>query len=86
MDADQKLAGAVLRLAFRDSKRPHVNNQAQYFLLQNEARHFLLQDEEIFPFWCHMAGLDPDTVRQRARKIVEGNQKFEERLPWRYVI
>ena len=75
MDADRKLATAVLSLAFQDIKRPKINNKAEYFLLQDEARHFLLQDEEIFPFWCYMAGLDPDTIRQRARKVVD-------RLSW----
>ena len=60
-DAHGRLARSLLRLAFRDAQQGDTDEQ-------KEARWFLLQDQEIFSFWCHTAGVDPNYLRGKAKE------------------
>lgn len=41
------------------------------------ANHFLLVDAAVFPFWCEVAGLEPEEVRTRLVKRLKNRRTYE---------
>lgn len=52
----KRLAEAVLIQAIKDATRHHGSLQAN---------HFLLSDKDMFEFWCDLAELAPEVVREK---------------------
>ena len=58
----QRLAVAVLRQAIEDARGKTPN------ALRCRARHFL-RDRHLLSFWCAVAGIDPDLVRDALKDM-----------------
>lgn len=59
----QRLARAVLRQAIEDARGMRTPNA-----LQCRARHFL-RDRHLLGFWCAIAGIDRDLVRDALKDV-----------------
>jgi hypothetical protein len=56
-DPFRRLAAAVISQAIQDA----TNQMGRQ---RKSATTWLLQDEDGFPFWCNVLGMDPDQTRQ----------------------
>jgi len=56
-DPFSRLAAAVIAQAVEDATN-QMGSQRKF------ATTWLLQDEDGFPFWCNVLGMDPDQTRQ----------------------
>jgi hypothetical protein len=63
--AHQELAGAVIHRALLDINNPRLSEAAR-----ESARRFVTGSPECVE-WCAVAGLDPELVIERARRILE---------------
>ena len=60
--AEMKLWSAVIANTIREWIHGSVR-------LQREAEEFLLRDEDDFPTVCYSAGMNPETLRDRLKKL-----------------
>jgi hypothetical protein len=62
-DPFKRLAAAVISQAVQDA----VNRMGSG---KKSATTWLLQDEDGFPFWCNVLGMDPDQTRQELSNLL----------------
>ncbi len=77
-DPFSRLAAAVISLAVQDATSGLGSKQ-------KSAITWLLQDDEGFPFWCNVMGIDPDQIRQELSNLLvsqteRGNGDFQSLL------
>jgi hypothetical protein len=68
----KRLAAAVISQAVRDATHKVGSDK-------KSATTWLLQDDNGFPFWCNVLGMDPDQTRQELSDLL-GSQKSNDRL------
>jgi hypothetical protein len=66
-DAAIRLWSTVISQALHDASCPHESDEARQD--RDEAREWLLGDGHDFRLVAHLAGLDPDAVREAAVKM-----------------
>ncbi len=60
------LAGAVLERALLDAKGDNVKRHKtkdQVDRERKQAKRFLFHNNDMFPFWCHVVGVNPEYIR-----------------------
>ena len=62
-DPFKRLAAAVISQAVEDAT-------SQVGSKKKSAMAWLLQDDDGFPFWCNVLGLDPDQTRQELSNLL----------------
>ncbi len=62
-DPFSRLAAAVISLAVQDATGGFGSKQ-------KSAITWLVQDDEGFPFWCNVLGVDPDQTRQELSNLL----------------
>ena len=62
-DPFSRLAAAVISQAVHDATNELGSKK-------KSATTWLLQDEDGFPFWCNVLGMDPDQTRQELSKLL----------------
>jgi hypothetical protein len=71
LSPEQRLAGAVLAQAVADSRNRSYDER------RRRGASAFLQGADLMAFWCSVAGLDPDVVRQKARRLHVGHAPAE---------
>lgn len=81
---DKQLWAAVIGTAIEDATSLRTNTRAQRE--KREALDWLLHDGHDFTLVCSLAGLDPEAVRDRMKRLIERHQpgvveKFQNTAP-----
>ena len=76
---ERHLAVSVMMQAFKDAKEDPTHHrdtgkQIEATVHRNDARHWLMDDKEWgFVFWSAVLGLNPEAVRERIMKQLNGD-------------